>query len=234
MKNLCLIPARSGSKGVPGKNTKSLNGTPLLEYTFQAALRSNNFDKIIISTDDPQAAITAYNYNVDIPFLRPAHLAQDNTPTFDVVLHAITFFEQIGEHYDLVCLLQPTCPFRDEGFIDKCIQHLIDSGADSLCSVAKIPHQYNPHWAFEADENGYLKVATGETTLIPSRQQLPDAFIRDGSVYIFKTENILLHQNLYGNKIAYMETDNQWHINIDTLEDWHKAEMIANVLCSVN
>ena len=219
---------------MPGKNTKTLNGSPLLEYTFQAALKSNNFDRIIISTDDPRAAITAYNNNIDVPFLRPPHLAQDNTPTFDVIFHAINFFKQIGEHYDLVCLLQPTCPFRDEGFIDKCIQHLLNSGADSLCSVAKIPYYYNPHWAFEADEDGYLKLATGDATLITSRQKLPDTYIRDGSVYIFKSDNIFVEKNLYGEKIAYLESDNQWHVNIDTEDDWYKAEMIANVLCSVN
>jgi N-acylneuraminate cytidylyltransferase len=234
MKNLCLIPARAGSKGVPGKNTKPLNGTPLLEYTFQSALRANSFDRIIISTDDPQAAQTAYDYNVDVPFLRPGYLAKDNTPTFDVVHHAVKFFEQIGEHYDLVCLLQPTCPFRNEGFIDQCIEHLLESGADSLCSVTKIPHQYNPHWAFEPDEKGYLKIATGEATLITSRQKLPDAFVRDGSVYIFKTDVILNQKSLYGNNITYLESDNQWHVNIDTKDDWYKAEMIANVLCSVN
>ena len=219
---------------MPGKNTKPLNGTPLLEYTFQTALRASCFDRIIISTDCPQAAHTAYAFNVDVPFLRPKFLAQDNTPTFDVIYHAINFFEQIGEHYDLVCLLQPTCPFRNDGFIDQCFKKLSDSGADSLCSVTKVPHQFNPHWAFESDEKGCLKIATGEAAIIPSRQLLPDAYVRDGSVYIFRTDVILNQKNLYGNKITYLESDNQWHVNIDTKDDWHKAEMISNVLCSVN
>lgn len=234
MKTLCLIPARSGSKGVPGKNTKPLNGTPLLEYTFQTALRATNIDKIIISTDDPVAAQTAYTYNIDVPFLRPKHLAQDNTPTFDVVLHAINFFHQVEEHYDVIVLLQPTVPFRNEGFIDKCINRFLESEADSLCSVTKVPHQYNPHWVFKPNENGYLEVSTGEKELIPSRQLLPDVFARDGSVYVFKTDVIKNRKNLYGDKIAYLESDNQWHINIDTKDDWYKAEMIAKVLCSVN
>jgi CMP-N,N'-diacetyllegionaminic acid synthase len=219
---------------VPGKNTKPLNGTPLLEYTFQTALRAANVDKIIISTDDPVAAATAYNYNIDVPFLRPKHLAQDQTPTYDVVLHALKFLEQAGEEYDYITLLQPTVPFRNEGFIDKCIKHFLQSDGDSLCSVTKVPHQYNPHWVFKADDKGFLKIATGEERLIPSRQLLPEVFARDGSVYIFKTAVIKAKENLFGDKITYLESENQWHVNIDTKDDWYKAEMIAKVLCSVN
>ena len=137
-------------------------------------------------------------------------------------------------YYDNICLLQPTCPFRSEGFVDKCFENFVASGADCLVSVKKVPHEYNPHWVFEPDECGFLKIATGEEKIIPSRQLLPPAFARDGSVYIFKADNIRQHNSIYGNTISYLESDNLWHVNIDTTEDWKRAEMIANMLCVVH
>ncbi|MCY7421136.1 MAG: acylneuraminate cytidylyltransferase family protein [Chitinophagaceae bacterium] len=234
MKNLCLIPARSGSKELPGKNTKSLNGKKLLEYTFESAAGSRLLDKTILSTDCPVIAEAAFSYRVQVPFLRPAHLASDKTPTADVLRHAINFFDECGERFDHVVLLQPTCPFRKPGFIDQCIEHFVSSGADSLFSVMKVPDQFNPHWVFEPGEHGFLNIATGEESLITSRQLLPPAFARDGSVYIFKADILRGAGSIYGEKIAHIHSENQWHVNIDTHEDWTKAEMIANVLCSVN
>jgi CMP-N,N'-diacetyllegionaminic acid synthase len=234
MKNLCIIPARSGSKGVPGKNTKRLNGKKLLEYTYEAAVASKLIDKTILSTDSEIIAESAYPYRVEIPFIRPPHLAKDDTPTLPVIKHAIDFFDKEGEYFEYIILLQPTCPFRQAGFVDKCIEHFIASGADSLCSVRKVPHEYNPHWTFETDDAGFLKVSTGDESIIPSRQLLPPAFARDGSVYVFKADNIKKYNSIYGKKIAYLESENLLHINIDTKEDWAKAEMMANILCSVN
>ena len=234
MKNLCLIPARSGSKGLPGKNTKFLNGKKLLEYTFESAAGARLVDKTILSTDCPFIAESAFAYRVQVPFIRPSHLAEDKTPTADVLRHAINFFDECGERYDHVILLQPTCPFRKPGFIDKCIEHFVASGADSLFSVMQVPDHFNPHWVFQPNEDGFLSIATGEENLITSRQQLPATYARDGSVYIFKADIIRGQGSIYGEKIAHIHSENQWHVNIDTHEDWTKAEMIANVLCSVN
>ena len=141
---------------------------------------------------------------------------------------------ECGERYDHVVLLQPTCPFRKPGFIDKCIEHFVASGADSLFSVMQVPDHFNPHWVFEPGENGYLNIATGEENLITSRQQLPPTYARDGSVYIFKADILRGQGSIYGEKIVHINSENQWHVNIDTHQDWAKAEMIANVLCSVN
>jgi CMP-N,N'-diacetyllegionaminic acid synthase len=234
MKNLCIIPARSGSKGVPGKNTKALNGKKLLEYTYEAALSSKLIDNTILSTDSEIIAESAYPYRIEVPFIRPPHLAKDDTPTLPVIKHVIDYFEKLGEQYDNIVLLQPTCPFRERGFVDKCIEHFIATQADSLCSVRKVPHEYNPHWVFETDDAGFLKVATGDEAVIPSRQLLPPAFARDGSVYVFKADNISKYNSIYGKKMAYLESENLLHINIDTREDWAKAEMMAHILCSVN
>lgn len=231
MKNLCLIPARSGSKGVPGKNIKPLNGKLLIHYTFDAALQSRFLDKVILSTDSTTIAQCAINTSIEVPFIRPKHLAHDTTPTLEVIKHALNYFDDKGHYFDHICLLQPTCPFRSEGFVDDCFQQFISSGADCLVSVKEVPHEYNPHWVFEADSSGYLKVATGEETIIPSRQLLPKSFARDGSVYIFKTDNIRRQNSIFGKTISYLKSDHAWNVNIDTADDWKRAEMIAKMLC---
>lgn len=234
MKNLCIIPARGGSKGVPGKNIKPLSGKLLIQYTFEAAGESRFLDKIILSTDCPTIARAVDNTNIEAPFIRPKHLAHDNTPTLEVIKHALQYFDSKGEHYDNICLLQPTCPFRSEGFVDKCFESFISSDADCLVSVKEVPHEYNPHWVFEADSAGYLRIATGEETIIPSRQLLPKSFARDGSVYVFRADNIRKQNSIFGKTISYLESENMWHVNIDTTEDWKRAEMIAKMLCVVS
>jgi N-acylneuraminate cytidylyltransferase len=151
-----------------------------------------------------------------------------------VIKHALDYFDSIGEWYDNICLLQPTCPFREEGFIDKCIEQFVGSGADSLVSVRRVPHEYNPHWVFEPSADGFLNIATGEQKIIPSRQMLPEAYIRDGSVYLFKADNVRNLNNMYGNKITYLESTTPWHVNIDTPADWQQAERMAHLMYSMN
>jgi CMP-N,N'-diacetyllegionaminic acid synthase len=170
---------------------------------------------------------------IEVPFIRPQHLATDTTPTVAVIKHAIDFYDAQGLNFDNICLLQPTCPFRSKGFIDKCIETFIASGADCLVSVKKVPHEFNPHWVFEASASGFLTIATGDQEIIPSRHLLPQTFARDGSVYVFKADNIRQQNSIYGKTISYLESDNLWHINIDTTEDWKRAEMIADIMCAV-
>jgi CMP-N-acetylneuraminic acid synthetase len=161
---------------------------------------------------------------MDIPFDRPKSLATDQTPTIDVVLHVLEKMESLGEFYDAVCLLQPTCPLRGPQLIDKAITKYFNTNSDSLISMRKVPSKYNPHWVFEMNGDGLLKIATGENIIIPRRQDLPNAFIRDGAIYITSTKVIKKQRSLYGESISYFEHSYNNHINIDTLEDWEKAE----------
>jgi N-acylneuraminate cytidylyltransferase len=147
------------------KNTKPLSGKLLIEYTFEAALECRFLDKIILSTDCGTIAKSAENTPIEVPFTRPRHLASDSTPTLEVIKHALNYFDRNGDYYDNICLLQPTCPFRSEGFVEKCFENFVASGADCLVSVKEVPHEYNPHWVFEEDHSGYLKIATGEKTI---------------------------------------------------------------------
>lgn len=230
MKILGLITARGGSKGIPGKNIKVLGDKPLIAWVIQDGLDASLLNQVVVSTDCNEIANVSLKYGAEVPFMRPSELAVDTTPSIDVVLHALDFFEKKGVYFDAVCLLQPTSPFKPKGFINKCVQLFLSSKADCLVSVLKVPHEYNPHWTFEMNSNGYLKIATGETDLIARRQELPEAYHRDGSIYltrvsIIKEKNVLIGGNAIGilsSKIHYA--------NLDTVEDWERAKMTYEIL----
>jgi len=224
MKILAIIPARGGSKGVPRKNIRLLGNKPLIEYTIDAAIEASVFEKIVVSTDDQEIAIAAEKAGCKPPFIRPTELAQDDSTSISVVQHAINFFEQQNVFFDAVCLLQPTTPFREKGFINKAINVFKETNSDSLISVLPVPHEYNPHWVFE-ELNGTLKISTGDETIIPRRQELPKAYHRDGSLYITRI-GILKNESFFGKKISYIESNMELYVNIDTLKDWEKAEKL--------
>ena len=224
MRILGLIPARGGSKGVPGKNIKNLAGKPLLAYTSEVALKSQYLSEVIVSSDDPQIITVAKELGVAVPFIRPSVLASDTTPTIDVIIHALEWYQAQNIFFDAVCLLQVTSPFRTVPFLDAAIEKFIASGCDSLVSVQQVPHEYNPHWTFEVNSRGNLKIATGEEQIISRRQDLPTAYHRDGSIYITTTEVLLRDRSLYGKSTAFIESHPELYVNIDTLADWDKAE----------
>lgn len=223
MKILGVIPARGGSKGVPRKNIKELNGKPLIQYTADVALESELIDTLVLSSDDNEIIEVAKKIGIDVPFVRPNDLAQDKSPTFPVIIHALEYYKSIGIEFDAVCLLQVTSPFRSVDFLNKAIKKFIDQDADSLVSVQEVPHEYNPHWVFKPNDNEELKLVTGEKEIISRRQNLPKTYHRDGSIYITKTSVLLNQNSLYGNKIAYIESPKEWYVNIDTMKDWGQA-----------
>ena len=230
MRILGIIPARGGSKGVPGKNIKLLNGKPLLAYTAEIARQSALLTTLIVSSDDTTIIEVAKQMGIAVPFVRPLALAQDESPTIDVVKDALEWFGTNGVYFDAVCLLQVTTPFRTVAFLNEAINKFINTECDSLVSVLPVPAEYNPHWTFERDTNGYLKIATGENKIISRRQDLPAAFHRDGSIYITKTEVVLKQNSLFGEKISFIESNPEFYVNIDTPEDWEVAERIARKL----
>lgn len=226
MKILAIIPARGGSKGVPRKNIKLLNGKPLIQYTAEVALKSKNLDKVIVSSDDSEIIVIAKKIGLEVPFIRPDNLANDTSPTLPVIQHALNFYKEQGIEFDAICLLQVTSPFRTVKFLDNAIQKFIEKDTDSLISVQKVPHEYNPHWVFEENNDKNLEIATGENQIINRRQDLPNAYHRDGSIYLTKVETILKENSLYGNSIAYMVSPKEFYVNIDTDKDWERAEEI--------
>ena len=224
MRILAIIPARSGSKGVPGKNIKLLGGKPLIHYTIASAIKASLLNDIIVSTDTREIANVAAQAGVEVPFLRPQDLASDTSSSVDVVIHVVNELAAKGKNYDAICLLQPTTPFRQNGFIDKAIEKFKKANTDSLVSVLPVPDEFNPHWIFEVNESGTLSIATGEKEIIRRRQDLPKTFYRDGSIYLTLTKTLLNQHSLYGDSISYIQNDPKWHVNIDNPSDWLLAE----------
>ena len=227
MKILAVIPARGGSKGIPGKNIKKLGDRPLIAYSIEAVKQSRLISETILSSDSEDIIKIAQKHGLKAPFKRPDALAQDNSKSIEVIIHALKYFKDNGQRFDAVCIIQPTTPFRDQGLFDRAIRKFIEADYDSLVSVRKVPQEYNPHWCFE-EEEGLLQISTGEEEIISRRQDLPIAYHRDGAFYITKTDVILDQNSLYGKRIGYVENSNADYVNLDTMEDWYLAENILN------
>ncbi len=224
MNILGLIPARGGSKGVPRKNIKLLHGKPLLCYTAHAALGASGLSRVVLSTEDEEIAQIGKNCGLDVPFLRPAELARDDTPSLPVIQHAVRILEENGNPIDAICLLQPTSPFRDAAVIESCLELFVKRGADTLITILPVPEKYNPYFIYLKDMDGSLKYCMGDETKAVRRQDVDPAFLREGSVYVMKRSVIMEQNSIYGKHIVGCPVAPDKSINIDTMEDWQAAE----------
>jgi CMP-N,N'-diacetyllegionaminic acid synthase len=210
---------------VPRKNIRLLGGRPLLHYTADAALAARRLSRVVLSTDDEEIADEGRRCGLEVPFLRPAELARDDTPSLPVIQHALAWLEAAGHRFDAVCLLQPTSPFRPPGLIDGCVGLMERTGADAVATVLRVPPEHHPYWVYLPDEQGLLRLTTGESEPIPRRQDLPPAFYREGSVYVARRDVVMDHGTLYGERfVGYLFEGPR--VNLDTLEDWQRAEML--------
>lgn len=224
MRVLGLIPARGGSKGIPGKNVRLLGGRPLLAHTAEVARAARRLSRVVLSTDDEGIAEVGRSCGLEVPFLRQVELAHDETPTLPVVQHAVAELERAGDRFDAVCLLQPTSPLRRPEDVDGCIEMLEERELDAVVSVLPVPPEHNPHWVYFRDGEGLLRLATGEEQPIPRRQELPPAFHRDGSIYVTRRD-VLLAGSLYGRRLGgYLASGRS--VNLDTPADWERAERL--------
>jgi CMP-N-acetylneuraminic acid synthetase len=232
MRVLGVIPARGGSKGVPHKNVRLLHGKPLLQYTIQAAQSSKRLSRVILTTEDNEIAQLGHVLGIEVPFLRPMELAQDDTPTLPVLQHAVRWLEaNEADQYDVICLLQPTNPLRSANVIDACIFQLEQSGADSLVTMLPVPAEYNPHWVYFRQPDCTFRLCTGERNPIPRRQELPPAYHREGSVYL-TTRDVLMEQStLFGAKLVGYVLSPEQCVNIDSEADWERAETMLRCKC---
>jgi CMP-N,N'-diacetyllegionaminic acid synthase len=226
MRVLGIVPARGGSKGIPGKNVRPLGGKPLLVHTAEAALAARRLSRVVLTTDDERIAEVGRGCGLEVPFLRPAELAMDDTPTLPVLQHVVAELEKTGDRFDAVCLLQPTSPFRRAGDIDGCISLLESAGLDAVVSVLPVPPEHNPHWVYFQDGEGLLRLATGEEQPIPRRQELPPALHRDGSVYVTRRDVLMEGNSLYGKRLGGFLADSR-SLNLDTPADWERAERLV-------
>jgi len=221
-KILAVILARGGSKRLPGKNIKKLGGIPLIGYTIQAAARSVFIDEVVVSSDYDEILKVSSTFPCQTQ-KRPAHLAEDTTTSQDSLRYVVTEFEK--EHnaeYDLVVLLQPTCPFRKTEEIDKCIRELVDSDADSSQTVTLVKEK--PELMF-VEEGGKL-VFNNKDAFFDKTLRKPH-YILNGAAYVVRKEVFLSTGNLYGEKNIPIIMSQDDSLDIDTCADWLVAEQIT-------
>lgn len=223
MKPLIVIPARSGSKGVPGKNTRLLNGIPLIAYTIQAAIEVFEKDKICISTDSEYIVSIASRYGINAPFIRPAELATDLAPSYKVYQHALEYYSANGFDADVVVVLQPTSPFRT-GFHIREAMKLYEANIDMVVSVKEA--KANPYFVlFEENTLGYLEKSKPGDFL--RRQDCPNVWEYNGAIYVINASSLRKGPPHKFEKVRKYVMDEFSSHDIDTPLDWIIAEVLA-------
>ena len=213
-----LIPARGGSKGVPRKNIRVVDGHPLIYYTIREA-RKSRLSRLVLSTDDKEIADVARSLDCEV-IDRPAAIADDTSNVIETFKHTLNWLEENeGKAPDGIMLLQPTSPLRKHEFINSAIELFEKGDATSVVSVMKAPAKFNPHW-IKKIENGFLKTYLGSDAEQPDllRQDLPDAYWRDGMIYLSQSACIKAG-NLYGDRCTPLLLEHKYNINIDEPED---------------
>ena len=222
IKVLGLIPARGGSKGVPQKNIKLLNGKPLIEWSAEALLKSKLIDTCICSTDDKEIAKIVENLGIDTPFIRPKKLAQDDSLVVDVLIHALDFYNKKNITFSHVMLVQPTNPTVKSSDIDNAISVAKKNDYDTIISV----HKYSgihPAVMYKKLDNEIFEPLLPNFSELP-RQKFEEIYARSGLFYLIKTEVLKENKSIYGKKIHAIEIDEKRAIPIDTNQDFCKAE----------
>ncbi len=221
---LGLIPARGGSKGIPNKNLRSLGGTPILQLAHEAAVNSGAVGRVVLSTDSENIAELGRNLGIDVPFLRPPELAQDDTPMIAVLKHLVEQLAQTGDVPDAIMLLQPTAPLRKAETLKTAAELLQPREVDSVVSVTEIPQHFAPHYAMKVTPEGMLTHYLPDSASIKRRQDVPKAYSRDGTVYLFRTRTLDTFGDIYGDHCVPLVIPAEDSINLDTMEDWENAE----------
>lgn len=220
---LVVIPARGGSKGIPGKNIKKLGGKPLIHYTVDAAREIFDDRDILVSTDSEEIRNEVSKIGLDVPFLRPASLSTDEAPTYEVLLHALNHMESNGIYHDTLILLQPTSPFRMAKHIKEAIS-LYRNDLEMLVSVKET--SANPYYVLrEETEEGFL--IPSKTGNFTRRQDCPKVWEINGALYIMDVKALKQKSFTQFSRIKKYEMDEISSHDIDTKFDWLIAETIV-------
>lgn len=220
-KVIAIIPARGGSKRLPGKNIKLLGGKELIAWSIETAKKSKYLDRTIISTDCEDIAKTARLYGGDVPFLRPQELSSDTAGSNEVILHAL---EQVDETYDIFVLLQPTSPLRNAYDLDNSLE-LFDENTEGVVSVC--PCEHSPLWANTLPEDKKMGNFFPEAAIGKRSQDLPTYYRLNGSIYAFKIDSFIENKGIfYSDTVKAMTMPTERSIDIDTIVDFCYAEAL--------
>jgi N-acylneuraminate cytidylyltransferase len=232
---LAIIPARSGSKGLPGKNLRLLAGHPLIAYSIAAGLQATLVNRVICSTDSVEIADVAKKYGAEVPFIRPTELAMDDSPDIDFFTHAIDALGKTGYRPDIIVQLRPTDPIRPINLVDDGIQLMIDNPkVDSVRTITEPAH--SPYKMWTVNESGYLDpLLTIENVPEPfnlPRQELPEVWWHIGVLDIVRTDVITSTNSLSGTTILPLMVDLDSSVDIDTVVDFERAaRLVQNSRC---
>lgn len=224
MTTLYLIPARGGSKGIPGKNIKDFCGLPLICHSIKHARAFADDEMICVSTDSEEIKRVAEEYGLKVPFMRPSELASDTSGSREVMLHAIDYYESRGIEIERLVLLQPTSPLRREEDIEACLS-LYRPDIDMVVSVKEAAT--NPYYnAFEVGEDGYLHISKGPGTYT-RRQDVPKVWEYNGAVYVINPKSLkAMPMGMFPHRQMY-EMPAERSVDLDTPTDWLIAESIV-------
>ena len=220
---LALVPARGGSKGIPDKNIRPLAGMTLLEYAARAAAGSQVVSRAVLSTDSERIAAEGRRVGLEAPFLRPGHLAADDTPMLPVIEHAVEYLEQHGWSPEIIVLLQPTSPLRTPDHIRDAVRQLRESRADSVVTVVELPRHLSPDYVMRI-EDGRLVPFLPHGANVTRRQDSRRAYERDGTVYAFWRRTLRETGSIYGRDCHPLVLPAQDSLMLDTPEQWAEAE----------
>jgi N-acylneuraminate cytidylyltransferase/pseudaminic acid cytidylyltransferase len=225
-KAIAIIPARGGSKRIPKKNIKLFHGKPLIAYSIGTALSANVFEKVIVSTDDPDIARIAQDYGADVPFVRPANLSDDFSTTQAVIDHALQWLAQHDQLYDFACTIYATAPLLQPEYLVKGLDALLRSDATYAFSAASMPFPIQR--TFKITPNGRCEMFMPEHFATRS-QDLEEAY-HDAGQFYWQNLHRPTTENMFGS--ASIPTLLPRHLvqDIDTLEDWDRAEALYSVL----
>lgn len=219
---LCIIPARGGSKGLPGKNIKKLMGKPLIAYSIEQAMASRLIDRVIVSTEDREIARIAKQYGAEVPFVRPKKLATDKSAIIDVLLHAMDFMENRKEFkFDIVVLLHATAPSRNVKDIDNTIKLLVEKKAENVFSVTT--SYRNPYFNMvEVTKGGFVKLVKKGN--FATRQAAPKVFDMNASIYVWWKDVLRKRKSTFLKKSHIYIMPKERSIDIDDYLDFKIAE----------
>lgn len=225
-KALALVPARGGSKGLPGKNLRPLCGRPLIQWSIDTALSCQEISAVVVSTDSEAIAEVAAAAGAEVPFLRPSALADDTASSIDVVIHALDFLEAKGRVFDTVLLLEPTSPLREPVDVQLSLQRMIDEEADAVVSVSRAESMH-PAFMFRNNERGRLEPFLSASPTGLRRQELEPLFYLDGTIYAstvlaLRRRRTFFHEDTLAYEVAKWKA-----LEIDDLEDFEMVEAIA-------
>jgi CMP-N,N'-diacetyllegionaminic acid synthase len=229
MSLIAIIPARSGSKGLPGKNIKPFHEKPLIAYTIETALRSKCINDVFVTTDSEHIAEIALQYGAKVPYLRPAQLASDQALARDAYIHMIGHLESTlypSNAIETFVVLQPTSPLRSAFQVEEAVAKFLTKKAPALISVKRVQH--SPYWYKSKTEDGFL-VNYFNDLIYPSvtnRQKYPTAYLPNGAIYIFDRKSYFLNDDVYADKVLAYEMDESSSVDIDTQEDFDFAEFL--------